>query len=392
MKIKIDKAKIEEINSLLLILLLFIGILTQPIVNRYGNSIVLWTSIFLMIVLSIVINRKINIRLFLIILLFIIIFIINYLFVDYKNLVIKEFANFFRAGIVSLFLTSMITDYKRLLKWWYRLGVLSFFICNCMLNFFIDNNLYMDFGIYISYSFIIFCLYYYNDYSKNKKINLILMVTCFVEVCVFANRGSILICLFTTIYYEIISMKKNKSFRNISKMLCIILIGILITFNTKKILDTFTGMLDSMNINSYAINKIELSLNNGWIEESSGRDELLDMSIDIIKNSSYMPNGIGYFEYITDGTQPYPHNILLEICITFGIVGLILFLVFLVRIVYKFKTIQSDEYFKNTIIIIFIYSSIRLMLSSSLWKESLFWIGIGLILFINRKSDSLQIK
>lgn len=393
MVVRLTKEKIDNINSMLIILTLYIGILTYPLTNITGNSTALWLAIGAVLFISIYINKSINLKFIYIVLFFVIFFIINYLSVDYKYLVAEEFLNFFRSGILMLYLSSQVVDYKSLIKWWYKISILSFIICNVFLNYFIKNNLYMDFGIFMTYNFIIFCTYLYKNYNEKVILNLVLVTICFLEIIIFANRSSMLICIFTIIYYEIINFNKKNAHIKILKLSILALSSIFVFININEILKKLINSLNNMGIYSYSLTKIILSLQNGFVAESSGRDDILHITMNIVKNSHYMPNGVRYLDYITNGGYLYTHNIFTDILITFGIVGLVLFLLFIIYITYK-KYIYSkyNEDFKYISSIIYIYLATRLTFSSTFWKESLFWMLIGIVIFYKGNFKRMDIK
>lgn len=386
MELYITEERVNKANSIFLILSIYIDILIYPILMVTGNTLILWILLSGMLITSIYINRKINIKLILFLLAILIMFFMNYLLVDYRHLVIVDFINFLRAGLITLYFTSQINDYEDLIKWWYRVALISILVCNYMLPYFMENNMYMDFGIFITYSFIIIALCFYNKYNKNTTLNLILMIFLFLEICLFANRGSIIISLLVVLYYEVLNLKQSTNYKIIFKLTIISFIGSYLIFHMEKILDKIISILNYYNINSYAITKIVLTLQHGVINESSGRDKIVDICMDIARNSGYMPNGIGYFTYVTNGKYIYPHNIILEILITFGIIGVVIFLGYVINMIIKYNTYKKyNEYFKNITIVIFIYTIVRLMLSSTFWKEKMFWLIIGIIMFINKR-------
>lgn len=393
MVLKLTKERVNNINSALIILALYMDILLYPLINLIGSSIVLWISLGIIILISIRINKSISLKYILIVTGFITFFIINYLSVDYKDLVKIEFFNFFRTGILIFYLSSQITDYKSLIKWWYRIAIISFIVCNLLLNYFIKNNLYMDFGIFMTYNFIVFCTYLYKKFNKKLILNISLIGICLIEILIFANRGSLLICIFTIAYYEILNLKKSRPYITILKIICIGMGSTFIFKNINQILNNFINFLSSIGVSSYSLNKMVLSLHYGLIKESSGRDTVLKLVLDISGENSYMPRGVRYLDYLTNGKYPYTHNLFTDILLTFGVIGLVLFLIFIIYITYKIYLYSSvNEEFKYVSSGIYIYLIIRLTLSSTFWKESLFWMLIGMVIFCRVRYTQIDNK
>src|SRR5699024_8199638 len=72
--------------------------------------------------------------------------------------------------------------------------------------------------------------------------------------------------------------------------------------------------------NSYSISKLLWSIQIGMID-TSGRDELYEQAINMIKeNDHFYPNGLGSFLNETGVT--YPHNLFIEMYLTFGFVSI----------------------------------------------------------------------
>lgn len=388
----LDKKKIDKINSFIFILFIFASILTLPIVRTTGSSTYFWIYIIFLFIYSTYINRNINIKFIFIFIAFTTLFMINTLLVAEWEAVINKYILFVRYGILGMYFSMHIKDYKSIQNYWYYIGIVGFIICNIYLEYFRITNGYMVLGINLTYSFIGFCMYFYNKQNKNKVIVLVFMMISFVQILLFGNRSSILICLAIIIYYEFININKKNALTTILKLTLAFIIVVYIALNISNILTNINYAMQKLGIFSYSITKYVLTLQDGIegiVSQSSGRDNIFILSKQIIIDSNFMPNGVTYFENISGII--YPHNLFLEIMIEFGIFGLVIFIITSLILLNKYIMYSKVNYdFKVLIAVIVIYSSIRLMLSDTYWKEQLFWCVIGLILFYKSENKKVQ--
>jgi O-antigen ligase len=118
---------------------------------------------------------------------------------------------------------------------------------------------------------------------------------------------------------------------------------------------------------------------------SSGRDIFYFKAISDFKESPILGNGIGYYSE-TMGSYTYPHNIILEILESFGIVGIIIFsiiMIILLRNTYWLLKQKNLSY--HTIVFLFINVMIELMFSSSYLVHHQFWLLTTLILTLSKE-------
>ncbi len=370
-------------NSLIFVLFIFAQIITMPIVQIMGSTVFFWLFIASLFIYSIYINRRINTKFILICLILSIIFILNAICVPYTVKVLGLYMIFIRYGILGIYFAMMIRDYESLMKYWNHIGVIGFLISNIYLGYYEDTNGYMNLGINLTYSFIGFSMYYYAIKGNCRFISMILMLISFIEITILGNRSSMMICLFILVYYELLSLNKTNILISISKLTIGFMSIIYVLLNLKNILINLIDQMNKIGIYSYSLTKYVLTLQDGLkgiITQSSGRDDIYILAKNIIVNSGFMPHGVGYFEYSTG--YIYPHNLFIEVCLDFGIFGviglIILFLVLLKKYITYYK---QDELFKVCVATMFIYSFTRLMFSDSYWREPLFWMNIGLVIF-----------
>lgn len=368
----------ERINSLLLVVYIFSVTLSIPFEKIMGIQSISIAIAFITIIISFFIDSRINIKMVMFIIFILTIFLVDILVFEYRQNSANTFILLLRWGLPALYLSSKVTDFKSLLAYWHKIGILNLIIVNIfyILNSYKEVESYMTVGIYLTYSFIPFII---NYYINRDKFSLFLAIIILIEIIVFTNRGSILCCVIIILYME---LTHNRSYKNTLKaILKLLLLGIFI-FNLNYILGIFSEIITKFGISSYSFAKLIQFKDLGFSQSSSGRNIIYEISINIIRESQFKPNGIGYFNYTTG--LGYPHNIILDIAISFGIIGILLFFYLIIILIFKyFKKDRKKDGYNKIIICIFIYCITRLMLSSTFWSESYFWMLLGLILFNN---------
>jgi hypothetical protein len=367
----------HKINSLLLVIYLFGSSLTIPFKELMNSGVPIWILTIVVLCFSFYINKlRVNLKAFILIFTLIFLFIMNLYFVEYKSIILNLFFEFLKFGIIPLYLASFIKDYKALIKYWYYMGIFNLAIWIGFLNLNDNSELgYMSFGVYMTYSFIIFLIYFYNN--KLKKINLLLLVITFILIFLFGNRSSAIICLVLVFYFEFKTAKYKSPLSLITFTSIYFSLICLLIIKMETILVFFQNVLLKMGITSYIFQKIEFMLRFGVSRASSGRDDIYTQSINLIKDNYLLPKGVGYFEFITG--EVYPHNIFLEMFITFGFLGIGI-LCFLFYLFFRSYIKSKNYYFKVVLATLFIFTFVRLIFSSTFWTETTFWIIMGIIL------------
>lgn len=83
---------------------------------------------------------------------------------------------------------------------------------------------------------------------------------------------------------------------------------------------------------------------------------------------------------LIDLCQDTLHNIVLDIMVSYGILGLIVF-IYVINISFKDIVKTTDEFFRNSLILFMVISIVPLMFSLTFWKSSEFWVLIGLVIY-----------
>ena len=235
---------------------------------------------------------------------------------------------------------------------------------------------------------LLLAIIFRNSFTKSKILNKALLVLVFLATMSvwgnLAKRGAILWFFVTLILYYLLKSKNIKY----TLVKCGIVIGIV--YLAMPIIISGIEQLSP-----FLAERIEATIVEG---NTSGRmDE--DGGFEIATKQFYeSPITGSYFRIVT--TNPlwqgmYPHNIILEILITFGVLGLIPLIYFLWKILinlrYSFKNSQGNQISIEQVLgIMFINMFFSMMTSGTLLLSLPFWVNIAILLTtINKKNDKL---
>ena len=237
----------------------------------------------------------------------------------------------------------------------------------------------MTFGYSIQFP-IIFLIYFYL-----KEKNIIFLIFGFlgiIEIILFGSRGPLIGIFIYSIMQFIKYKKKNKNLRIILSLILIIIIFLILSNNL--LIQNTLQFLSEHGITSRTLSKLA----NDVVTDDTGRSIVRQGILELLNKFNicfgYGPLG----DHVLTGH--YSHNILLEVIITFGIVvGPILIVAFIFSFLYSY--IKSKNTLINNYILIFACLSLpKLFVSSSFWRESNFWILLGLIVTVIRDKKNLQ--
>lgn len=235
----------------------------------------------------------------------------------------------------------------------------------------VDSNAinYMGFGYTcaIWWAIITSSIYIDDKILLKKVFEVLTSVFVGVIVIFYGSRGAVLSMLVFLLFCFIRYYSKGKKVQ-----LCVIFgtITAMFYFFWNQIFSIIIGLSGAIGITSRNLMLIQSSL----ISQDTHRfDTVYAYSIDLIKKNFLIGNGIGADRVIGGGSQYYSHNIILELCVNFGIIiGAILF-IYLAYIGFKMLIISNDLDWVSYFAPFYIITMVRLMVSSSLYLVSEFW-------------------
>lgn len=240
---------------------------------------------------------------------------------------------------------------------------------------------YMDFGFAVALPAYMSILLGRKYFKKNYLI--IIEIFCFVEILFYANRSCLLSIAFLWLLVYIIDVKK-KPFHMLIALL-LLSIGVVMIINFKEIVNWVNDEIFVKNdLNVRAWQKIMAFVQNqNWDALFSGRLQIWQNAINMIKEKPWFGWGVGAFENIY-GDGYYTHNLILEVLVELGCIFGILFLTILIIKIFKLMS-SKDRALKMLSILFLAMVFPKLLLSSLYYKDIWFWGLIALILKYGKK-------
>lgn len=339
--------------------------ITHKLINQYAIYILIFISICL---LSLIILSKPKLKItkvFIQICLLWIIFyglILSVFFGGFSIIKINELI-YILISILFFILTIEIKNENINLKYYILFSLVILILSGSVnlqngikIDFIMQKENYRDYSQGFSFVYSIFSLLLFNEFVKNKNIiNLLLFIICFYLVVLGAARGEF-IALIVVIF--IISIKNNYK-----KTLIFTLFIIITSIYTISKLEFENEILLFYRIAQIDENNLGL------------RDILWINGYELLLNDvSFFGNGFNYYQkYYNYPDSMYPHNIILELMITYGFFGLLISLIMVIGCVNLCKK-------QNTINIITLYIFLVLLKSGSLFNFFSFWV-ISLLVY-----------
>lgn len=295
----------------------------------------------------------------------------------------KETSNYIYSfliyGAFTIFFCAQVVDFRYFLKSYSILAAIcGLVMASDPLFDYQWSNTYMEFGFVsmlpaFAGTMILFTAFKY-------KISGLLMCLFFVELMIFANKGSVLTALILFIIG--FSFFRNGNKINLKQITTIVFVLLILYLYYADIFLFFVGIADNLGVDSYSLNTMKIILAN------SSDNAVYDSRIDIWNNALqyFYQNpiigcGIGYYKSVSEG---YEHNLILEVLNSWGIVGAILLLVILFKSVTRI--VKRISFYQQTTIISFLIIAIfPLLTSMTFWAYQPFWAFITFSLVKSKK-------
>ena len=232
---------------------------------------------------------------------------------------------------------------------------------------------------------LLLALIFKNSFSKSRSINNIILFIVFASTMYvwgnLAKRGAILWFFVTLAVYFIL---KSKNIKN-TIIKCTILLGVIYLM-----LPMLISVIE--NLSPFLAERLEMTLIEGNTSGRMDEEGAYVLAVNQFNNSPFFGS---YFRIVT--TNPlwqgmYPHNIILELLITFGIAGLIPFIYFLGKILSILrKSFSSDNTgmvsIEKVLGIMFLNIFFSMMTTGTILLSLPFWLNIAILLTINNKKN-----
>lgn len=288
--------------------------------------------------------------------------------------VIERLLKFIMYGLFSMICVQYVFDKQSLYKAIFIIGFVHLWYLFAYATRRIQLNLMsIDDTMDLSYTSLIF-LFSGTEIATNRLERKWVRVLAALSCCSFiyfligisVNRGALIA---VTCYYilKLVNKCENAQRRTLL-FLGVIILTVVIYMNIVSVLkavDTFTTSCGMV------IRPLQKTIQQMEYTDSmiSGRENVYNAAIQLITESWVLPNGVAAFD-VLKGIY-YPHNIFLEAGIEFGLIGLALVMVIILRACYC-MIIKHGKY-TELVLMFFCLSIPRLMVSSSYWENTFIW-------------------
>lgn len=224
-------------------------------------------------------------------------------------------------------------------------------------------------------------------FTERKKINLIISIFFTVFSISFGSRGVIISYALFAIIMIWSTLREYSVSKKILMIVTVLIAAVAIVINYSKIIIGIQYILSSIGIsNSRTLSKL---VSNEFMD-GNGRDILWPWGISLIEKK--FPFGYGAFgERPIIGTgfkYGYVHNIILEIVIEFGLLGILLLGYFIYK---SFKLVNNNVHAKwKALFILFLANTGMLMVSNSFWYFPYFWAAIATGVLYERAIKAIE--
>lgn len=367
MKIKVNNI-IDVIKYNLISIVILMNSLQFILSKDFNIHFNMWIEYGFIIIIFGISKFKIKSRKNLIVLLISILgFLISKLLVNSETL--NYYINQFELYALPIIIIGLLDiDFKKFIKVFfvYNIIMVILYIVMLILNKGQDVEDYMTFGYYAIFSAIYVIIYsYYNKY----KVSLILSCISIPFIIINGNRGTIII--FVTALILMFLTQKNTA-----KGLIFSIFMIFIISNINNIAKTTLDFItDNFEIgNSYSIRNFYDMLNSNDSEDFlGGRYTIYEEAVTEIEQNLLTGMGIAKFQ---DKYGYFPHNIFLDIYVTFGIVLGTIYLCYLFRIGIKLYKYSKENLYVQILFMFLVANIMKLFLSKTFIYDPTMWLYI----------------
>ena len=200
-----------------------------------------------------------------------------------------------------------------------------------------------------------------------KMLHIFLIISNIAMIVFSGSRGSIA-CIVAISMFMIWSKRKKISVLKVILILSVIIASMYLIINKAG--------------NSFALQRMLMVFSSDLGISTSGRGIFYQMAINKFVESPIFGYGVGAYAN-SFGYYVYPHNIILEILNDFGLIGLIVFLIFMVKTFKNLGKMLKQDKSKQFVTFLFINSFTMLMFSSSYLIDAQFWMSFVLVYAYN---------
>lgn len=343
-----------------------------------------------------------SIKKFLAIILFISIFLLNLILLNFNEYTMDYYFQFFVSQSLLAFLAGVFMQQSEKYDAFFR----SFDIFNVFLTIMIFFNFLQVMGSYFVFTYFaganrlligytLGTIALYNVFRVlNCKLQIWRLILLFVQLYLLiatGTRGALIDFLFLVVLMVIFKYKIKSSVIFLLILLLLLILPNFLGNGVNSLANEVVGGLERITKTFNFSNPNEPIIN--W-EMVGERQQMYLKAIDLIKERPILGYGIGGFEK-NSNFGGYPHNMFLEIMVSFGFVGLIVFLILFFFFLKKGLIILYNNQLNSFLVYLILYKIIGLQFSGSFIVEYQLWFLIGAFLpfskSIDRRNNTQQI-
>ena len=367
MKIKVNNI-IDIIKYNLISIVILMNSLQFILSNDFNIRFNMWIEYGFIIIIFGISKFKIKSRKNLIILLISILgFLISKLLINNETL--NYYINQFELYALPIIIIGLLDiDFIKFIKVFFIYNIIMIILYMVMLILNKGQNVedYMTFGYYAMFSAIYVIIYSY--YNKHKFILTLACITIPL-IIINGNRGTIIV--FLTALILMILTRKDIVKGLIFSILIIFIINNISNI-AKSVLDFVTNNFEIRN--SYSIRNFYDMLNSNDSEDFlGGRYTIYEEAVTEIEQNLLTGIGIAKFQ---DKYGYFPHNIFLDIYVTFGIILGTIYLCYLLGIGVKLYKYSKENLYIQILFVFLVANIMKLLLSKTFIYDTTIWLYI----------------
>ncbi|RLJ90661.1 O-antigen ligase family protein [Planococcus citreus] len=227
---------------------------------------------------------------------------------------------------------------------------------------------------------VFLAFYHFNETKRSSdRIGYSILILIFSFVLLSTGSRMPIIALgILVIYYLATSIKVFKHSLYMKKEVKPI-IGLLI------LLVPFLTVAINKGYFSTVFNRFEILFSDGGGTSAAERVHRFDSSLSMWGDRPIAGNGTGSFGYLYNGTNQndYPHNIVLELLVENGLIGLILFIFLITQVLYFLIKVKSQKLYSPLLtacVFFLVYFFINAMVSGDINSNRMFFASISILL------------
>lgn len=376
----VDINKLEKANAHIIALYIFQFGILQPVCIVVNSQLpIAMFSFFLLIFMFWKNGIRIKSYVIFLFLLITTLFLLNIRIHKTNMFILPMLCNFLSMGFSGILVGSLDVDGDELYKAFLKYSVINFFILAPFPFIGLLTKIkYMRFG----YAMLptVLTTFYGAIYEKKHKLTLgIISILALALTVIYGSRGTVVAIILSLMLFFIFTKKISIDGKILILTIMGILIIIFIRYNL--IFRLISYIYYNLGIQTYSVKKFMVMFGEGLAKSSSGRERIYSRLWSLFLQRPILGKGIAVSQDVL-GQRFTAHNIILQILVEFGFLGLLIWIAVWFYCGYNYNQISKEQ--KNGMfIVVTVLISVslgRLMVSSDMWARPEYWLAISLLI------------